>query len=367
MLRSRASIFFLLYFVAVVYLSLYPWEFLLYPKGSRLMWAPIVGRRQILDVVLNTFFYLPLGVAAFLAIRRGWLGWLVAAAVGCGLSASIEWLQLWCDTRYANLTDLAANSLGTLLGASAAWAAVRWRLFPENLAPSRVVSRWRLEPGALLLWVTWMLWQMFPFIPALSFFRLEKLPSTIEPWSWRTAAETAIGFAMLRWAVGHSPWLWVAWGALPAQTFLLDRTLSLSAVAGSVAGWLIAEATGASRKVLALLLPLWLVFEEFRPFEFEAQKHALAWAPFGTWYEISSIGYYPVLFGKMFLYLAVVWGLRERELGWGWAVGVPAVILAAGEWSQQYIPGRTPETTDVVVLCAAAVLLALCGPRAVQS
>jgi hypothetical protein len=104
---------------------------------------------------------------------------------------------------------------------------------------------------------------------------------------------------------------------------------------------------------------MWLVVEEFRPFAIAPQMQPFTWAPFQSWYAGSSLGYYQILFGKLFLYLSVVWGLRERSLGLGWAVGIPAVILAAGEWAQQYLVGRTPESTDVVLLAAAAVLLSL--------
>ena len=55
----------------------------------------------------------------------------------------------------------------------------------------------------------------------------------------------------------------------------------------------------------------------------------------------------------------MTWILRQRGASWGWAVGIPAAILAGGEWAQRYIAGRTPESTDLVILAAAAVLLKL--------
>jgi len=52
-----------------------------------------------------------------------------------------------------------------------------------------------------------------------------------------------------------------------------------------------------------------------------------------------------------------VWILRESKLRWLWAVAIPAFILAAGEAAQRYLPGRTPESTDLVLLAAGAFLL----------
>ena len=40
----------------------------------------------------------------------------------------------------------------------------------------------------------------------------------------------------------------------------------------------------------------------------------------------------------------------------------PGVILFAGELAQCYLPGRTPEITDVILLAAGAVLLKVAEP-----
>ena len=175
--------------------------------------------------------------------------------------------------------------------------------------------------------------------------------------------EALLEFCLLRLALGRSPWLLVAYLALPAQGLLLDRAWSFSAMLGAGFGWGAAKLVPTSgTRVLAWLLPSFLVFEELRPFEWTNEPTPFSWAPFQSWYETSSGTYYPVLLGKLFLYVAVIWVLRERRLGWRWAVGIPGVILASGEWAQQYIAGRTPESTDLVLLAAGAVLLALCTP-----
>jgi VanZ family protein len=363
-IHTRAKVFFLLYLCAIVYLSLYPWEFALHAKATRLFWAPIVGRRQVLDTVLNVFFYIPLGAAGYLSVRRGRSGWLLAVLAGGLLSWMIEWLQLWSPTRYANLTDLASNTAGTMLGASAAYGAIRGKWFAENLAGTGFASRWHLHSRATLFLTAWILWQMFPFIPAISLPRLMGLFTLLAPWSWRTLVEAFLGFLALRFSLGRSPWLWVAFLALFAQAFLLDRSLSLSAVTGAGLAWggggLV---RGNGLLWLEVLLPGWLIFEELRPFTFVQEPRRFGWAPFESWYEVSAGPYYPVIFGKLFLYLSLIWVLKERR-GWRWAIAIPAVVLACGEWMQRYIPGRTPESTDLVLLLAAAVLLALCAKRA---
>jgi VanZ family protein len=356
--HPRARVFFALYLCATLYLSLYPGDFELYPKAKGLYWADPRGRRQILDAILNVLFYVPLGASGYLALRNWRYGWLAAIVAGVALSTLIEWLQLWTRFRHGNLNDLAANSLGTALGVLAAYAVTRTSWF-HDLADS--TSRWRLTPTQSLLVTCWIIWQTFPFIPAISLTRFTSLPALVAPWSWQAVAASFIGFAVLRSAAGPSPWLWIACAALPAQAFLLERSLSAAVICGAALGWTFAKLAG-TRVIpwLGVLLPLWLAAEEFRPFSITDHPQAFTWAPFDSWYQVSSLGYYQTIFGKLFLYLAVVWSLKKRPLGWTWAIGIPAVILTVGEWAQRYLEGRTPESTDMVILAAGAVLLALC-------
>ncbi len=304
-----------------------------------------------MDAALNLMFYAPLGAAGFLAIRRGWLGWGAAVTAGGGLSWAIEWLQLWSVSRYGNLTDLAFNIAGTFAGATLALAAAKARWAPP------ISARWRLNRTGILFLGAWLLWEMFPFVPILFLSRLTEFATRMAPWSWLGFAEHMAGFAVLRLALGRSSWLWLALAALPAQAFLVDRSFALSSMCGAVLGWTAAEFTGVS--ALSVALPAWLVFEELRPFRFAQDPSPFMWAPFATWYEGPAANFYPVMFGKLFLYLSVIWILRKRGASWGWSAGIPMAILAGGEWAQRYIPGRTPESTDVVLLAAAAVLLKL--------
>ncbi len=354
MTQPRAKVFFALYLCAIVYLSLFPGRFELHPQMDRLLWAPITGRRQALDFVLNVLFYVPLGASGCLALRRRAYGFLVAVLFGCGLSWTVEWLQLWTPTRYGNLTDLTSNSLGTVLGAGAAFAASRW------LRGTGDLSAWAMTPRAWLFFAVWIFWQTFPFVPRIVLRSLTDLPSLLAPWSWHVSAETLLGSLVLSLVLGRSPWMLIAFAALPAQAFLLSRSLSPPALCGAIGGWWVARLeTLRCRQWLGLVLPVWLLFEELRPFSLAEHPHAFGWAPFVSWYEVASIEYYPTIFGKLFLYLGVIWSLRERGVSRLWAVGIPALILACGEWAQQYLEGRTPESTDLVLLVAGAVLLEL--------
>lgn len=344
---------------------MYPGEFLLHAKWNHLLWVPVNGRRQVLDATLNVFFYIPLGAAGFLSVRRGWLGWLATIVCGALFSWLIEWLQLWTPARVGSVTDILSNSAGTLVGATGAYLAIKSGWDSPGVLKTSPLPRWRLHMTGVLLMGLWVLWQGFPFIPALSLLRLTRFVDFIAPWEWRTMAEALLGFWVLRLVVGRSPWLWVAYAALPAQAFLVERALSFAVILGAALGWGIAKFVPANGTLLLRwVLPICLALEELRPFVLTGEPNPFGWAPFQSWFETASSTYYPVIFGKLFLYVGVIWVLREQRLRWRWAIGIPATILGTGEWAQRYLVGRTPESTDLVLLAAGAVLLALCAPRA---
>lgn len=91
----------------------------------------------VLQFVLNIALFVPLGAIVRLVVRRGWV---VATAVGFGLSLLIETTQLtglWgvydCAYRYFDVDDLIANTSGALLGSLGALALIT--LVPR--APTR--------------------------------------------------------------------------------------------------------------------------------------------------------------------------------------------------------------------------------------
>jgi VanZ family protein len=346
-MTRRAQIFFLLYVCAIAYLSLYPGDFLLHPRGNRLSWYPLAGRRQIMDAALNVLFYIPLGVAGVWSFQRKTVGWVVAVAAGIALSGLIEWLQLWSPARFGTLNDLMTNSLGTILGATAALF-LRVPTVSGQLAAG--------PPGVLL--IAWFLWHAFPFAPRFSITRLAGILHP-EPWSWLTFGELLLGGWALGAALDKPGWRWIAFAILPAQLVLVDHGLSYAALAGGAIGFLAATASrNRSFQILAWALPLWMLFDELRPFALR-EPVAFSWAPFATWYDAGSEHVYSVLFGKLFLTTATIWCLRQRGFEWWQAVAIPALIVAVGEVAQRWIAGRTPESTDVVLVLIGAILLRL--------
>jgi VanZ family protein len=294
LLNRRAALFCVLYLAGILYLSLYPWQFVAYPFARTLAWTPLVSRGLILDAVLNVVFYMPLGAAAFLTLRRIPSALAVAAALGGLVSLSVEWMQLSIPTRVGNLADLLTNTIGALLGAVVALMATS----PPVASVLEVFE----SPGPLIVGL-WAIWQGFRFL----------LPRT---WSAIDIVQECIGLLIL----------------------LLLRFRGMCRIA-------------------APILLAWLAFEELRPFHFHESPQAFGWLPFISWFAGASESYYGVIFGKLFFYTSIVWILRESKMRWLWAVAIPALVLAAGEAAQRYLPGRTPESTDLVLLAAGGFIL----------
>jgi len=120
--------------VFAVYGSLVPLE--LEPTSVAAAWSKIthagfvpLSESSKTDLISNVLLFVPIGLCATAAIpyRRPGLGLtvtsvIVVAAVACALGLSIEFLQTFIPARTPSLTDVAAQTVGGLLGA-AVWLA----------------------------------------------------------------------------------------------------------------------------------------------------------------------------------------------------------------------------------------------------
>jgi len=188
-------------------------------------------------------FYMPLGAAAFLALRHRPFALASAGAMGGLVSLSLEWMQLSIPTRVGNLADLLTNTIGALLGAAAALVATS----PPVAARLQGFE----SPGPLIVGL-WAIWQCFRFL----------LPRTL---SAIDLAQESVGLFIL----------------------LLLRFRGMCCIA-------------------APLLVGWLAFEELRPFHFLAPPQTFGWLPFISWFAGVPESYYGVIFGKLFFYTAIV-------------------------------------------------------------
>jgi fluoride ion exporter CrcB/FEX len=132
------------------------------------LFAPWPKYFDLGDFIVNIFGYVPLGLTVVPALPRRWSRKkkvFVMVLSATFLSFSIETVQNFLPTRVASNVDLAANSLGALLGA---FIGARWG---ENFfAPGHGLARWRVRyiadglagDAALVLVIIWVLVQLTP-------------------------------------------------------------------------------------------------------------------------------------------------------------------------------------------------------------
>ena len=364
----------------ILYGSLYPWQFQARHYGHNPFWILLhtwpsgFNRYVVWDVAVNITLYVPLGIFGFLAVsaRASRVVRILAPlALGLVLSASIEMLQLFDDSRQCSLADVASNVAGAAVGI-AAGALYRVK-FQRLLAPRGRASPLR-PSGALLLLACWLGYQFFPLFPVWGRTNLVNRMAALKTVSAVSPVDTLVVFA---------EWLAVACllesirktmlktkpnGVLalllllvPARLLIASRTLAWSDIVGAAAAyaaWLCLPRLW-MRRVAPVLLAGALILGELSPFHFAAQNgaHAFNWVPFRGSFSSTWQDGFVVLFRKSFWYGSVLWLWRASGRSLAWTTAVAAAALFLLERVQVFLPGRTPEVTDAVLAVLMGVLL----------
>lgn len=363
----------------IVYGSLFPFHFSIEGVDSvaalfsQLGWA----RSTPSDIASNLLLYLPLGAC---------LGWLLAGTLGgllavCGavvlgglLSTGIELAQVLETRRVASLTDVASNVAGAFLGALLAMALRLAQHSFRNSGFNRLLS----QPAALCLLALWVGYRLAPF------------RVNLEPAAWLAALERVLlggwnpDWAILGFMV---PWL-VTFEAVSAikgdrQAMRSNLTFAVCTLAGIlvVSGepLIQSEAAGVAAALLltwplqrlppglravALAIPLILLVLStgLAPLDFVTDRDTFAMIPFGE----SLLQYRSVqvvdMFHKCFLYGGLVWLLVRGGLRVMHATLVSAALVLGVEVLQVWLPGKTPDITDPLLVITAGGLIALFDP-----
>lgn len=376
-MHSRSVIFWLLLVVLalIVYGSLYPFNF----KPDAIDGGVLEALRQLSwaragrgDRISNVLLYLPLGFCLFLWLELRWrraLSMIAATVLGTLLSLSIEVAQVYISARVPSFTDVALNALGTLLGVTAglAWGGLT-RLMH---LPGRTERPLR-DPGAVLLLGLWLTWRFAPFVPQLD---LVKLKAALRP-LFSPQFDPVIVFSFLTfWLVVNQ-----AVAAVVSRPRRLEALLLVIAMV-LVGRLLVANQTFLPGELLALLLllPMLLVMHRLRPrprramlvlavmvvllidglapFDFAPPMGRFDLWPFLGWFELGlpatiQLIDWSELFGKLFLYGALLWVIKE----WGATIGAAVIALTATvlaiEVLQAWLPEQSASITDPLLALA---------------
>lgn len=366
----------------IVYGSLYPFRFQdagvhdLADLLARLPWA----RTTRSDIAANVLLYLPFGACLgwMLAGRLGGLlTILLATLAGVALSLAIEVCQIYETRRVASFADVAYNGAGALAGSTLALLLLAAR---HGLRRS-VLADILAQPIAASLLLLWAGYRLAPFGVALSpaEWRAAVAPLLLGPWfapwetvrhlvSWLVVALAlrlllpdrdglaSLAVAMLAVLAG----LVVVAGKslLPAEIVAMALALALTRVLGYVEAGRVAA-------LLAWALAALIVVEGLAPFNFGVGPDPFGLVPFQdslTRYRATNLG---DMFYKCFAYGALVWLLVRAGHR-----ALLATVLAGGlvltvEVLRAWLPDKTGDITDPLLVVAAGGLLAMFeGPAA---
>jgi len=338
--------------VLILYGSFYPFAFYLHydPRGP--VGALIEsGSRPFSqdDVVANIFLYLPFGFFVFYALERRTLPAIAAAtAAGFALSLAVELVQFYDIGRFQELTDIYSNTLGSLLGAAAA-AAVR---------------RWVSPPYLFLILACWMGYRWYPASPPAPLASLWILSIPLLDLFRFFAAWLAVGL-MIESLFGESR----SRMALPVflAVSLLVQALTAEVepaeIAGGAAAAMVWSGTlwrlPARARIVAALFVVLIALLALEPFHFSTPARAFGWVPFRSFLEAESGGAIRSFFEKAFLYGGMMWLLVRAGSSVGAAAAFAATLVFALRLIQVYLPGRSAEITDTILVLIFAAMLKL--------
>ena len=337
--------------LTILYGSFYPFGFYAHhdPRGPLGVLLESGFRFYRDDVIANILLYIPFGFFVACALQKRIVAAItIATLVGFSLSLFVELFQFYDFGRVQAIADICSNTLGAMLGTGAAVAARR-RVSDIFLA---------------LLLVCWFGSRIYPALPpsspmlALDIFRY-------------FAAWLAVGL-MFETLLGASR----GRVALPLFSFasLLLRTFTAFAEPAEIVGAAAAAALWsgflwqmrARAKIVAILFVTLVVLLALAPFHFSANPRAFGWVPFRSFLESPPGAATRVFFEKAFLYGGMIWLMVRAGLSIGLSAAFGGTLVFGLRVMQVYLPARSAEITDAVLLLMLAgmmKLLALTAPE----
>ena len=365
--------------VIIIYGSLFPFQFH-HNSGSsgplRALidtWRTPTGRG---DLIANLLLYFPLGLFAVQSLRRMPTATRLLAVVfaGSALSVSMELTQFYVVGRVSALADVYANAAGTLLGAAA--STILFRKLPW--ARTDTADR---RPFLILLLSCWLGYRLFPYAPTID---LHKYWTAVKPLIfspslppldlyrhtviWLVAAlliEALLGTARSRVAL-----LLLFLAVLLARILIIDAVLSPSEVLGGVIAIPVWSAFLSRMRIGALLVAMSfvgvVVAQALEPFQFSTPARPFEWIPFYGFMQGSIAVNVRSFLEKAFSYGALIWLMTRAGCTLVVATGLGGTLVLGLRLAQMFLPGRSAEITDLIILLSLAVVMKVMGEDSVS-
>jgi VanZ family protein len=356
----------------IVYGSLFPFHFWNNPDPAgplRALLATWRARPGRGDFIANILLYMPF---AFFAVRSlvrlpPWARLSLVLAAGCVMSAAMELTQFYDSGRDSAMSDVYANSAGTLLGAAAGTIFRRELRLPVIGAVTR-------RPFVALLVTCWLGYRLYPYAPVIDLHQYwsalkplvfsPKLPPldlyrhTVVWLALALLLESLFGIARSR-----VTFLLFVPGLLLARVPITGTVLSPAEVVGggmALVSWIALLSRVRGRAVLiAILFAGVVVIQGLAPFEFTGPARAFGWIPFLSFMEASMDSGIGSFFEKAFTYGSLIWLAARAGCPLGIATATGGALVFCLRLAQVYLPGRSAEITDLIILLAVAAAMKL--------
>ena len=380
-MSSRKYLLVLLIVVAVIlHGSLYPYAFHNPPAGP----GPI---RTLLDswadppssygdLIANLLLYMPFGFFGALALSGGGVKPIaIISMAGLCLCTGIELAQYYDAGRVTNMSDVYLNTLGSALGGSGAVLVGARARRLRGLRAS-------VDPVPLLLLAAMLGYHLFPYVPTIDLHKYWRalqplllspriLPDDFLRYTalWLTSSCLLESIAGFGWSCVLVP-LFMA-GVFAARVMIDGLVVTPSETGGAalaLALWLL---LGRYHRFAAIataaLLCAAIVLARLQPFDFQSLPRPFGWLPFRSFLAGSLYVNTISLLEKAFYYGSLVWLIAEAGLPLLLSALLVGTILFATSIAETYLPGRSAEITDALIVLIMAVLIAaMRRPRATR-
>jgi VanZ family protein len=290
------------------------------------------------------------------------------------LSVGIELAQFYDAGRVTNMSDVYLNTSGATLGAIAAVLFGSGTGYP-------LTTEFRAHPIPVMLVAAMLGYHLFPYVPTIDASKYwhsirplilspsltpENLLRYMALWlttSWLVS--TIVGYTRSRVIL---PLFIIA--IFVSKILIETLALSFAEVLGAtiaLALWLV---MGRSQRCATLLTIVVLcgsiIVGRLAPFHFESTARAFGWLPFRGFLDGSLIVNTMAFLEKFFLYGSLVWLATDAGLPLWLATLLIALLLFITSVTEVYLPGRSAEITDAIMVLMIGLIMAPMQMRAAR-
>ncbi len=321
------------------------------------------------DFVANVILFVPYGFTGFLACTQtsgaARLGRVLIGGVLLALALQIA--QIFLPGRDENLLDVVWNAAGLVGGIGLAKTLSLSQRGSEAMEPDPEL----IAPLALV--GIFLIGRLMPFVPSLD---VGSIVRSIKPVFAGNISISAVVASTATWLMAaylfdrvapeHRIQRWlplIVLCVLGGEALVVYNVLRFDDVAGAAAAvaiWslVLRDARGAGLYVAGFLI-ISFVVSSVLPWQWRSSAAPFNWMPFYGFLHGSMFVNAQAAAAKLFVFGSLVFCLRLGLKNHWPVVGILVIVIAGVEFLQTRLIGHTPEITDVLLLVAAAVGIAL--------